>query len=374
MKSLIIVLAIVVISLAIGFILRNNITAYFFSPTDTETRAGTNKNETPAEDIKIVAQDLNIPWEIVFLPDSSILVTQRTGMLRRIGLNEAAIDVPGVVAQGEGGLLGMALHPDFRNNHWLYLYRTTKENGTLINQVVRFTFVGNSLTEKKIIIDHIPAGSNHDGGRIAFGPEGYLYVTTGAAGNGRNSQDTSSLAGKILRLKDDGSIPEDNPFKNAVWSFGHRNVQGITWDDKGRLWAAEHGRSGLQSGYDEINLIRKGANYGWPLIQGNEQKAGMITPVITSGPDKTWAPSGAQFYHDSIFFAGLRGQALYQARITADAKVSEIISHYRQEFGRLREVKLGPDGYFYLLTNNTDGRGRPKKGDDKVIRLMEPGP
>ena len=203
---------------------------------------------------------------------------------------------------------------------------------------------------------------------LAFGPDGYLYVTTGETGQSDLAQDTNSLAGKILRVASDGQIPADNPFSNAVYSYGHRNSQGLAWDDNGQLWATEHGRSGLQSGYDELNLITKGANYGWPAIQGDESSPGMVAPVANSGPDETWAPAGLAYWDHSLFFGGLRGSTLYEAKILPGNKL-ELIGHFRNQLGRIRAVVAGPDGFLYISTSNTDGRGQPKGGDDKILRV-----
>ncbi len=262
----------------------------------------------------------------------------------------------------------MALHPRFSENRWIYLYFTTRAKDKLINRVVRYSLNNDGLSQKKIIIDNIPGAANHNGGRISFGPEGYLYITTGDAGNASLAQDINSLAGKILRIKDDGSIPSDNPFNNAVYSYGHRNPQGLAWDRKGRLWATEHGRSGFLSGLDELNLIEKGKNYGWPIIQGNEKKKGMVTPVAQSGPDETWAPAGIAFWDNSLIFGGLRGESLYRAIITDKTKVS-LKAYFRQKFGRIRAIILAPDGYLYFTTSNTDGRGITRPNDDKLIRI-----
>jgi len=312
-----------------------------------------------------MTEKLRVPWELVFLPEGEMLVTERLGILKQLGTDGAEIAVPDVRQIGEGGLLGMTLHPDFSNNHWIYLYFTTDTDGQLKNVVERYVLGDQKLTERTRILDGIPADSNHNGGRIAFGPDGFFYVTTGDAGNSDLAQNPQSLAGKILRVGEDGSLPEDNPFSNAVYSYGHRNVQGIVWDGSGRLWATEHGRSGALSGYDELNLIERGANYGWPTIQGDQQREGMRTAQKNSGATTTWAPSGMAFFDGSIFFVGLRGQALYEYIISED----QLVEHLKNQFGRLRQVKIGPDGNFYLLTNNTDGRGKPKEGDDKLIRL-----
>lgn len=322
----------------------------------------------PQEEYEVIAEGLKIPWEIVFLPDGDILVTERAGTLWRIGKDKKVYAVEGVKHIGEGGLLGMALHPRFTQNSWIYLYLTTVDGGSLKNRVERYRMGGDRLTDRVVIVDEIPGATYHDGGRIVFGPDGYLYITTGDAGQSSLAQNTSSLAGKILRVKDSGEIPSDNPFDNAIWSYGHRNPQGLAWDDEERLWATEHGRSGILSGFDELNLIERGKNYGWPVIQGDERKDGMETPVFHSGSDYTWAPAGAEFVSGSIFFGGLKGEALYEVK--ADRSNPELKVHFPGQFGRLRAVKLGPDGRIYVTTSNTDGRGEPRPGDDKIIRLQ----
>ncbi len=349
------------------FIFREQIFRQFYKPNPTSFTEGITSGARSGE-LEIIAENLHTPWEIAFLPDGDLLVTERPGMLKRIGKEKRIYAIEGVEHIGEGGLLGLALHPRFSENQWMYLYLTTKNGEGLINRVERYRFAGDRLTEKMVIIDNIPGAAYHDGGRIAFGPDGYLYVTTGDAGNPNFAQDINSLAGKILRLKDDGSIPSDNPFGNAVYSYGHRNSQGLAWDDKGQLWATEHGRSGILSGLDELNLIEKGKNYGWSVIQGDETKANMESPITQSGPDETWAPAGATFWNGSVFFGGLRGEALYEANVINERNVS-IKVHFRKEFGRIRAVVLGPDTFLYLITSNTDGRGEIKTGDDKIIRI-----
>lgn len=317
---------------------------------------------------EIVVENLEIPWEVAFLPSGEILLTERPGRLIKIGEDRTIIEVPGVRHIGEGGLLGLALHPNFKENQLIYLYLTSEKDGQLVNRVERYRLDDDVLSQRKVIVDGILGSQFHDGGRIEFGPDGFLYITTGDSGNPDLAQDTNSLNGKILRVKDDGTIPIDNPFGNAVYSFGHRNAQGIAWDNEGNLWATEHGRSGILSGLDELNLIKKGENYGWPVIQGDEERDGMITPVINSGALETWAPAGATFIGGSIFFAGLRGEALYEAKLEG-TKVVELVKHLQGEFGRLRAVKLGPDGSLYVTTSNRDGRGTVQQGDDKLIRL-----
>lgn len=336
----------------------------FYKPTSTKIEDG----KYSEDDIEIIAENLKIPWEMAFLPDNEILITERSGRLLKIADKKEIIEVQGVKHIGEGGLLGLALHPDFANNHFIYLYFTSDVNGKIENRVERYVLdiENNLLKNKKVIIANIPGASYHDGGRIAFGPDNKLYITTGDAGNADNAQNINSLAGKILRVNDDGSLPEDNPFNNEVYSYGHRNSQGLSWDDQARLWSTEHGRSGVQSGLDELNIIIKGKNYGWPVIEGDEINAIMETPIINSGPDETWAPSGSTFFNGKIYFTGLRGESLYEY----DIANKTIKSYFHKEFGRLRAVAV-KDDYFYILTSNLDGRGNVRPNDDKIIRIKK---
>ena len=327
--------------------------------------------------ISIVAQNLEIPWSLVFLSDKSVLFTERPGRVRFISADGSLDPKPvaviaDVYANGEGGLLGIEADPQFGKNKLIYLCYSYNSKGRMLNKVVQYEFVNRQLIKPKVIVDEIPGNSNHDGGRIKFGPDGYLYITTGDSQDPSLAQNKLSTAGKILRVTRDGRPAPGNPFGTLVYSYGHRNPQGLTWDDKGRLWATEHGRSIPFSGFDELNLIEKGKNYGWPTIQGDEKASDMVTPVLNSGATTTWAPSGVAFYlsrsnQSSVFFGGLKGQGLYEAVING-TKVT-LKKHFDQELGRIRDVVLGPDNMLYITTSNRDGRGDPKTGDDKILRL-----
>jgi glucose/arabinose dehydrogenase len=363
--------AILVIVIVAAFLLWWNFLAHRvevppFTPTTPGAPTTTTSTTTPP--IVSLATGLEVPWSLAFLPDGGIIFTERPGRIRLVDpqqglLADPLLTLADVNASGEGGLLGIALHPAFEANGFVYVYHTYRNGGGLANRVVRFVMRGRSLTGETVIIDGIPGAGNHDGGRIKFGPDGYLYITAGDATNADAAQSLDYLGGKILRLRDDGSIPADNPFPGSpVYSYGHRNPEGLAWDDRGRLWATEHGSSAT----DELNLIVAGRNYGWPVIRGDATAPGMETPVINSGSD-TWAPSGTAYRDGSILFCGLRGQGLYEVDISGTDYT--LTRHLGGEFGRLRDVVVGPDGYLYLLTSNRDGRGLPAPGDDQLIRL-----
>lgn len=368
-KVLLIFVVSVIIIASVLYMSRDYLIAQIFGPTKSNIESGISKENTENDMIEIVARRLDIPWGIAFLPKGDLLVTERSGQLLRIGDNEQTFTINGVRSVGEGGLLGLALHPDFEQNNWIYLYFTTDGLGGLVNRVDRYELKDDQLSNREIIIGDIPGARNHDGGQIAFGPDGYLYITTGDTGQPELAQDTNSLAGKILRVTEEGDIPSDNPFDNAVYSYGHRNSQGLAWDDEGRLWSVEHGRSGIKSGFDELNRIELGGNYGWPEIQGSETQEGMIAPVVHSGPDETWAPAGMTFVDGSLFFAGLRGSSLYQAKIINDSKV-QLRAHFAGEYGRVRAV-ASKDNNIYFSTSNTDGRGTPSEEDDLIVRVSK---
>jgi glucose/arabinose dehydrogenase len=330
--------------------------------------------------VEELATGLDTPWELAFAPDGRIFVTERPGRLRVIEngqlRSEPVANVPDVTERGEGGLLGLALAPDFATSGNLYLYHTYTDNGTK-NRVVRYTLTDRAgargLGGQQIIVDDIPGAGNHNGGRIAFGPDGKLYVTNGDAANTALAQDRNSLAGKILRIEPDGSVPADNPFPGSpVYSYGHRNPQGLAWQEgTNQLYATEHG----PSANDEVNRIVPGGNFGWPTITGTQTQQGLITPIITSGGGNTWAPSGATFVkantfpqlRGSLLFAGLRSTTLWQLTVDSPPRLTPLLE---DEYGRLRAVSEGPDGNLYVLTSSLDGRGSPTDADDRVLRLV----
>jgi len=332
--------------------------------------------------VETIAENLEIPWSIVWTPDGTIFFTERGGNLRVIqdGIvlekPMLSLEVGGV----EGGLLGITLDPNYSDNHYVYLYYTYNDFLETKNKVVRYVESDFILTEDKVIIENISGGPFHDGGRIKFGPDNKLYITTGDAGNAELSQDLDSMSGKILRINSDGSIPEDNPISNSpIYSYGHRNPQGLDWDKSGNLVATEHGPSGWHGvAHDEINVIVPGANYGWPDIIGSESMDGLVTPILNTGDD-TWAPSGAEFYdgekipqwNGKFFIATLRGNHLHMMDFDLDEnKVISDQKLFEGDFGRLRDVATGPDGYLYFLTSNQDGRGAPVVNDDRILRIV----
>ncbi len=371
------ILIIVLILILAGVVVYNNQKNNSFNTAPLiPASPNTSTTVTDAPQVTAIAEGLDTPWAIAFLPDGSMLVTERPGRVRLIDntgrlQSQPVVTLNSVKEIGEGGLLGIALHPDFANNHFVYLYYTYSSNGSNTqNRVVRMAYTNKQLSDEQVIVDQIPGSSNHNGGRIKFGPDKYLYITTGDAENPSQAQDENTLGGKILRVTDQGQAAPGNPFNNLIYSFGHRNPQGLAWDNNGDLWETEHGPSGgtFGTGNDEINLIESGENYGWPEIQGNQAAPGMITPVRNSTPAVTWAPAGATFFNNSLFFSGLKGQTLYEA-IISGGKIIDFKEHFKDQFGRLREVILGPDKMLYLTTSNRDGRGSPNQSDDRVIKI-----
>lgn len=333
-------------------------------------------------------EGLEIPWSLVFLPDGRALVSERPGIVRLISagrLMKQPYAVLEVAHTGEGGLMGIAVHPAFPGEPYIYAMHTYREGGSLYNRVVRLKHLGERGELDKVVIDRIPGGRFHNGGRIAFGPDGMLYVTTGEIFSADLAQDLRSLGGKILRIKPDGGVPDDNPIPgSAVYSYGHRNPQGLAWQPgAGRLYASEHGPSGEfgRFAHDEINLIVKGGNYGWPKVIGAAGKEGFLDPVVVW--KETTPPSGMTFVtgdllkglKGSLFVATLRSEALVRIVLGEGGRAVRIERWFsdRQgsgKYGRIRDVVEGPDGALYFLTNNRDGRGKPLAGDDRIYRIL----
>ena len=307
-----------------------------------------------------VVTGLDAPWSIVVDDDMTLVSERDSGRVLEVtddgGTREVGT-VEGVSAGGEGGLLGLALHDDH-----LYTYFTSADD----NRVVRHELAGEpgslALGDPETILDGIPSASYHNGGRIAFGPDDMLYVTTGDAGDTERAQDRESLAGKILRLTPEGEVPEDNPFDDSlVWTLGHRNPQGIAWDDDGTMYASEFG----QDTWDELNVIEAGDNYGWPTVEGTADDDRFTDPVQQWSPDEA-SPSGIAIDDGSIWIANLRGERLREVPLD---DVTTSTEHLVGEHGRLRDVAVATDGSLWVLTNDTDGRGDPDDGDDRILRV-----
>ncbi|MEM4590650.1 MAG: PQQ-dependent sugar dehydrogenase [Nitrososphaerota archaeon] len=328
--------------------------------------------------VEVVHDGLTIPWEICFISGEEALVTERPGQVRLLNISSRRSTVVGeieVAHVGEGGLLGLAY---LEESSKIITYYTYRSGSKLFNRVHMWDSL--EVKDGEVLLDEIPGASIHDGGRVKIGPDGKLYVTTGDASIPPLSQDLNSLAGKILRVNTDGTIPHDNPFPSSpIYSYGHRNPQGICWRSDGSTYATEHGPSG-EGGLvanDELNRIVAGGNYGWPLVVGKRGMSGMIDPVYHSGSE-TWAPSGCTFYYGedfpdwdgSLFFGALRGEHLHRVALSRDgSNVESAEKLFVGTFGRLRNVVQGPDGLLYLLTSNRDGRGSVRPGDDKVLRI-----
>lgn len=322
-----------------------------------------------------------VPWSIVFTGKDRVLVTERDGNIRVIEngklRSEPLMKVAEVTSKGEEGLMGMALDPAYSSNRYIYICYAYTDGNTLKDKIVRLIDNEKNISFDKDILTNIPAATYHAGCRLKFGPDNKLYATTGDGGDKNLAQDLNSLAGKILRLNSDGTIPNDNPYPNSyVFSYGHRNPQGIDWDSKGAMYSTEHGPSGFDGkpGGDELNKIIKGANYGWPLVSHDGKEEGSVSPLLTYTPAVAPASllnySGKLFaeYTGSLFFGGLRGEGLFRVFTKEENLTTEELKI--GDLGRIREVVESPSGEIWFSTSNRDGRGKTRNGDDKIYRLI----
>jgi glucose/arabinose dehydrogenase len=315
-----------------------------------------------------IASGLPVPWGLALLPDGTGLVTLRDqGEVLHVAKGSAPASVgrvPGVVPDGEGGLLGIAVSPAFASDRTVFAYLTSNED----NRVIRMTFDGTTLKPGPVIVRGIAKAGNHNGGRLAFGPDGFLYISTGDAGEGDASQDKGSLNGKILRVTADGAPAPDNPFPGSrVWSLGHRNVQGLAWTKDGAMYASEFG----QNTWDELNRIQPGRNYGWPVVEGVADQAGFVDPLV-QWPTDDASPSGIAVGADgAVYMAALRGESLWRIPLDTKGKAGTPQRLLEREYGRLRTVLSAPDGRLWLVTSNTF-RGTPHPNDDRILALRLP--
>lgn len=326
--------------------------------------------------VQVLAAGLRIPWSLAFAPDGRLFITERPGRVRVYQngqlLAEPALTLTDVFTDGESGILGLTLDPDFAATRHVYLTYTATAPGRPVQRLMRYREVDNRLGEGIVLLDDVPAANIHNGSRVKFGPDGRMYVSLGDVAVPSVAQDVASLNGKILRLNADGTSAPGNRFSSPVYSFGHRNPQGVDWHPvTGDLWATEHG----QTGNDEVNVIDSGVNYGWPIIEADQTRPDMAPPIVFYNP--AVAPSGAAFYRgtaipafrNQLFVATLRGMALIRLtidgrRVTAQERLLE------NRYGRLRDVVSGPDGYLYFCTSNRDGRTTPVADDDRLLRIV----
>ncbi len=352
---------------------------------------------------RVIATKLNAPWQVDFAPHGRIFISERAGTIivcepQAAGssyIKRSWARLTDVATGGEAGLLGLALDPDFANTAYVYLAYTYQQNGQFYNRLVRYREITTASGERrgihdKILLDHIPGAYYHDGGRLKFHPtDGTLFWSIGDRGVPQSAQTLTTLTGKVLRLTRTAAIPSNNPFpRSYIFSYGHRNVQGIAFDvQHNRIFASEHGPSGSPlCCRDEINQLFSGSNYGWPLVSGDARAHQTVPPLVHSGTQTTWAPSGIAYVAEgawapSLLVAGLRGQTLYRVQLQRAAdgrtRVTAVNKHFVRHWGRLRDVAQAPKrygyaGHYYLLTSNRDGRGTPKPDDDKLIQLQLP--
>ncbi|MCW0212689.1 MAG: PQQ-dependent sugar dehydrogenase [Pseudonocardia sp.] len=326
---------------------------------------GVSVQRTAAEPRTLVG-GLDVPWSLAFLPDGAALVTERdSARLLRVSPDGTATPVgtvAGVRPAGEGGLLGIAVSPVFATDRAVYVFYTGADD----DRVVRLTAAPDGTIDgaaQRVVVSGIPKGTIHNGGGLAFGPDGQLYVATGEAGRRDPAQDRDDLGGKILRVTPDGAPAPGNPFGTAVFSYGHRNVQGLAWDPDGRLYAPEFG----QNTYDEVNAITGGADYGWPTVEGVGGRAGLVDPLLTWTTDEA-SPSGMAYADGSLYVGALRGERLWRVPLDGNGRVGTPEPLFTGRFGRLRGVAATPDGSaLWVTTSNRDGRGDPGADDDRIL-------
>ncbi len=345
------------------------------TPTQTPSESA---SSTPGEEpdpgpprlVETVASGLQTPWGIGFLPNGDAIVTERdTRKVLLVKARSYAVSELGLIDAaaplgdqgGEAGLLGVAVSPDFADDQMLFFYVTTSED----NRIVKAPLRGGRLGTTQVILDGIPNGFIHDGGRLAFGPDGYLYASTGETGQPELAQDRDSLAGKVLRITVDGDPAPGNPYGDEIWSYGHRNVQGLAFDDQDRLWASEFG----DQTYDELNLIRPGQNYGWPQVEGRGGRSGLVDPQVVWDTDDA-SPSGLAFVDGQLWLAALRGERLWRVDVDG-TRASAPADFFIGKYGRMRTVVVTPEGQLWVTTSNQDGRGQPGPDDDRIL-LIDP--
>ncbi len=337
------------------------------SPSESPpaSRSATPAGSARPKVIGTIARDLQVPWGIAFLPDGSALVTERdSGRVLRVTMRSAR-EVGRVAetrAEGEAGLLGVALSPSYAQDKRVFFYTTAESD----NRVLRTTFDNDQLGKMQPILTGIPKAFNHDGGRMVFGPDRMLYVSTGESGQPDLAQDRGSLGGKILRITQDGAPAPGNPDRGSpIWTWGHRNVQGLAFDDNGNLWASEFG----QDTFDELNLIEKGRNYGWPTVEGVGDEPGLQNPQVTWSTDEA-SPSGLAFVGGRLWLGALRGERVWRVDVNG-RRASKEKGFLVGEYGRMRTVVTAPDGNLWVTTSNHDGRGDPAPQDDRIL-LVRP--
>ena len=334
------------------------------SPTKSPAPAETPTGKPDPDVAGVIADGLDVPWGLVFLPSGDALVSERgTARVLRVSLRGKVTEVgevAGVAAptgSGEGGLLGIALDPDDPDT--LFAYLTSASD----NRVVRLGIKGGTK-KPKVLVPGIPTNPHHHGGRLLFGPDGLLYVSTGDAEQSGLAQDRSSLAGKILRIRPNGRAAPGNPFDNRTWSYGHRNVEGLAWDEKGRLWATEFGDKEA----DELNVITRGRNYGWPRVEGRSDDEDYVAPAAVWSPTSSCSPAGLAITRSTAFVAALQGRCLFSVPLDG-RKAGKPKKHFAGDYGRVRNVVVAPDGALWMTTSNTDGRVTPGKNDDRILRV-----